>query len=73
MELAMRYTTKEHWDLKNDVGDAIEEMLKVPRGELARLKDDTAYLESEAKDGVARAQERSGVTLNIVRKLVGLC
>jgi tryptophanyl-tRNA synthetase len=64
---------QEHWDLKNNVADAVEEMLKVPRGELVKLRDDTVYLESAAKDGVSRAQERSRVTLNMVRKLVGLC
>jgi tryptophanyl-tRNA synthetase len=72
-EVAMRYTTKRHGDLKNDVTDAVEDMLKVPRAELERLKDDRAYLESVAKDGAARAQERSTATLRMVRKLVGLC
>ena len=68
----MRYTAKGHGDLKNDVADAIEEMLKVPRGELERLKDDRTYLETIAQDGAARAQERSRATLCRVRKLVGL-
>lgn len=72
-EVATRYTTKGHGDLKNDVADAIEEMFKVPRGELERLRDDAAYLESVAKDGAARAQERSRTTLYTVRKLLGLC
>ena len=71
-DVAMRYTTKGHRDLKNDVADAIEEMFKVPRGELERLRDDRAYLESVAKDGAARAQERSRATLCMVRMLVGL-
>lgn len=68
----MRYSTKGHGDLKNDVADVIEEMFKVPRGELERLRDDRAYLESVAKDGAVRAQERARATLCIVRKLVGL-
>jgi tryptophanyl-tRNA synthetase len=72
-DVATRYTTKGHGDLKNDVADAVEEMFKVPRGELERLRDDRAYLESIAKEGAARAQERSTATLRIVRKLVGLC
>ena len=72
-EVATRYTTKGHGDLKNDVADAIEEMFRVPRGELERLRDDRAYLESVAKDGASRAQERSRATLCKVRKLVGLC
>ena len=71
-EVATRYITKGHGDLKNDVADAIEEMFRVPRGELERLRNDRAYLESVAKDGAARAQERSRATLCIVRKLVGL-
>jgi tryptophanyl-tRNA synthetase len=71
-EVATRYITKGHGDLKNDVADAIEEMFKVPRGELEKLMGDRAYLESVAKDGAARAQERSRATLCIVRKLVGL-
>ena len=71
-EVARRYTTKGHGDLKFDVADAIEEMLKVPRGELERLRDDRGYLESVANDGAARARERSRTTLCIVRKLVGL-
>ena len=71
-EVAMRYINKGHGDLKNDVADAIVEMLKVPRSELEKLKDDRAYLESVAKDGAARAQERSRKTLCMVRKLVGL-
>ena len=71
-EVAMRYATKGHGDLKNDVVNAIEEMFRVPRGELERLRNDKAYLESVAKDGAARAQERSRATLCMVRKLVGL-
>lgn len=71
-EVATRYTTKGHGDLKNAVADAIEEMLKGPRSELERLRDDRAYLESVAKDGAARAQERSMATLYLVRKLIGL-
>jgi tryptophanyl-tRNA synthetase len=71
--VAARYTTKGHGDLKNDVADAIEEMFKVPRAELERLRDDRTYLESVVKDGAARAQERSRATLDLVRKLVGLC
>ena len=71
-EVATRYTTKGHGDLKIDVADAIEEMLKVPRGELERLRDNRAFLESVAKDGAARAQERSRAILCMVRKLVGL-
>ena len=71
-EVATRYSTKVHGDLKNDVADAIEEMFKVPRGQLERLRDDRTYLESVAKDGAARAQERSRATLCMVRKLVGL-
>jgi tryptophanyl-tRNA synthetase len=70
MEVAMMYTTKIYQDLKNDLADSIEEMLKVPRG---KLRDDTAYLESVANYGAARAQERSRATLHIFRKLVGLC
>ena len=72
VEVATRYSTKGHGDLKNDVADAIEEMLKAPRGELEKLREDGAYLESVAKDGAARAQETSRATLSIVRKLIGL-
>ena len=71
-EVATRYTTKGHGDLKNDAADAVEEMFKVPRGELERLRGDRAYLESVAKDGAVRARERSRPTLCMVRKLVGL-
>lgn len=71
-EVATRYAALGHGNLKNDVADAIEEMFKGPRRELERLRDDRAYLESVAKDGAARAQERSRATLCIVRKLVGL-
>ena len=71
-KVATRYTGKGHGDLKNDVADAIEEMFKVPRRELERLREDRTYLESVAEDGAARAQERSRVTLCAVRKLVGL-
>lgn len=72
-DVATRYTAKGHGSLKNDVADAIEEMFKVPRGELERLRDDRTYLESVAKDGAARAQESSRATLCLVKKLVGLC
>lgn len=71
-DVATRYTNKGHGDLKNDVANAIEEMIKVPRGELERLRDDRTYLESVAKHGAERAQERSRATLCLVRKLVGL-
>ena len=65
---AARYDTiKGHGDLKTDVKYAIEKMLKVSR--LESLSDDRAYLESVAKDGVARAQEslRARSTLYMFR------
>lgn len=71
-DVATRYTNKGHGDLKNDVANAIEEMIKVPRSELERLRDDRTYLESVAKHGAERAQERSRATLCLARKLVGL-
>jgi len=71
-DVARRYATKHHGDLKADVADAIEQVLSKPRAEFERLKCETAFLLQVAEDGAARARERSDATIREVRRRVGL-
>ena len=71
-QVAMRYANKGHGDLKADVADAIEELLKGPRAEFERLKGEATYLNKVAQTGAIKARERSEVTMQEVRRRVGL-
>ncbi|KAF9480901.1 tryptophanyl-tRNA synthetase [Pholiota conissans] len=71
--LAARYANKGHADLKADVAEAVENMLKGPRSEFERLRHDHKYLADVAKEGAEKAKERSTKTVEEVRSLVGLC
>ncbi len=71
--VAARYTNKGHAELKVDVAEAVENMLKGPRTEFERLREDHTYLAEIAKEGAEKAQERSRKTLQEVRTLVGFC
>ncbi|THH31872.1 hypothetical protein EUX98_g2310 [Antrodiella citrinella] len=71
-EVAKRYVNKGHGDLKADVVDAVEELLRGPRTEFERIKDETAYITEVARAGAAKARERSRLTMQEVRRRVGL-
>ncbi|TFK32598.1 hypothetical protein BDQ12DRAFT_638543 [Crucibulum laeve] len=70
--VALRYQDKGHGHLKADVTDAVEELLKRPRSEFERLKEEKAYLADVAKEGAERAKEKSWTTLKAVRSIIGL-
>lgn len=72
LEVAKRYADKGHGHLKNDVTEAVVELLKEPRGEFEKLKGETAYLAEIAQVGATKARERSEDVLQEVRKRVGL-
>lgn len=71
-EVAVRYHEKGHGHLKVDVTDAVEEMLKGPRAEFERLKNEREYLDEVARMGSARARELSEATMRQVRTTIGL-
>jgi tryptophanyl-tRNA synthetase len=70
--LADRYTESNHGALKKDVVEAVEEALRKPRAEFARLRGEKTFLEQVARDGAEKAQEHSNRTMRDVRKRVGL-
>ncbi|KAF8638851.1 hypothetical protein AX17_001908 [Amanita inopinata Kibby_2008] len=70
--VARRYQTKGHGQLKADVSEAVEELLKGPRAEFEKLRRDRSYLEQVAHMGAEKARERSEATMKIVRTRVGL-
>ena len=72
LAVASRYSDKGHGALKGDVGEAIEEMLRGPRTEFERIRDNKEYLSSIAKEGAEKARAISRETLSQVRRLVGL-
>jgi tryptophanyl-tRNA synthetase len=61
--LAERYTGSNHGTLKKDVVEAVEEALRRPRAEFARLRDEMAFLVQVARDGAEKAREHSDRTL----------
>lgn len=71
-DVATRYHEKGHGHLKADVTDAVEEMLKGPRAEFERLKNEKEYLNEVARTGAVQARQLSEVTMRQVRTTVGL-
>ncbi|GBE82823.1 Tryptophan--tRNA ligase, mitochondrial [Sparassis crispa] len=71
-EAAKRYSDKGHVHLKADVAEAVEEMMKKPRAEFERLREEPAYLTSVSAAGAAKARELSEATMREVRERVGL-
>ena len=70
--LAERYAESNHGALKEDVAEAVEEALRKPRAEFARLRDDRTFLAQVARDGAEKAQKLSDGTMREVRRRVGL-
>ena len=70
--LARRYEASNHGVLKKDVVEAIEEAVRKPRGEFARLREDRAFLLRVAQEGAEKAREYSDRTMKEVRRRVGL-
>ncbi|KAJ3830447.1 hypothetical protein EV361DRAFT_974238 [Lentinula raphanica] len=73
-ETARRYegTGKNHGDLKKDLTEAVEEMVRRPREEFERLSKERGYLEQVAREGAQKARVKSEATMVEVRKRVGL-
>jgi tryptophanyl-tRNA synthetase len=70
--VAKRYETKGHGQLKADVYEALEEMLKGPRTEFEKIRQDIPYLEEVARIGAEKARRKSELTLQEVRTRLGL-
>ncbi|TDL18512.1 tryptophanyl-tRNA synthetase [Rickenella mellea] len=71
-DVAKRYETKGHGQLKADVVEAVEELLKAPRTEFNKLRGETKYLASVSESGLGKARSISQRTLAEVRRLIGL-
>jgi tryptophanyl-tRNA synthetase len=71
-EVAKRYAGKGHGDLKADVAEAIEYMLKGPRGEFQKLRGETEYLKKVATEGAQKSIAISETTMREVRSRLGL-
>ncbi|KAM6500966.1 tryptophanyl-tRNA synthetase [Amanita muscaria] len=70
--VAKQYGTKGHGQLKVDVYEAIEEMLKGPRTEFEKIRRDIPYLERVARMGAEKARQKSELTMCEVRNRLGL-
>ncbi|PFH53576.1 hypothetical protein AMATHDRAFT_137408 [Amanita thiersii Skay4041] len=70
--VAIQYRTKGHGQLKADVADAVEELIKRPRAELEKLKGSIGYLDQIAQSGAEKAKQRAEATLKEVRSRLGL-
>ena len=70
--LAERYAESNHGVLKKDVVEAVEEALRKPRAEFARLREEKEFLAQVARKGAEKAREHSEQTMREVRKRVGL-
>lgn len=71
-EVAKRYAGKGHGDLKADVAEAVEQLLKGPRAEFGRLRGEEDYLTKVATEGAQKAISLSEPTMRDVRSRVGL-
>jgi len=72
VDVATRYERKGHGQLKADVVDAVEELIKGPRAEFGRIRRDTAYLSQISEQGAKKARVLSESTLREVRERIGL-
>ena len=70
--IAARYADKGHGQLKSDVAEAVEELIRGPRAEFERLRGEAAYLDSVAREGAAKARELTEPTMKEVRVRIGL-
>ncbi|KAF8352212.1 hypothetical protein F5887DRAFT_1277883 [Amanita rubescens] len=70
--VASRYESKGHGQLKADVYEALEEMLKGPRAAFEMIRRDTEYLEKVARMGAGKAREKSELTMREVKIKLGL-
>ena len=71
-EIAFQYRNLSHGDLKRDVIEALDDVIKKPREHLLQLKTEKAYLEGVAKDGAEAAKAMTYATLSEVKKRIGL-
>ncbi|KAI5997248.1 hypothetical protein F5J12DRAFT_339576 [Pisolithus orientalis] len=71
-DIAGIYTSKGHGQLKNDVADAVEELLKGPRSEFERIRHEKAFLDEVARKGASKAIVYSGATMEDVKRRIGL-
>ncbi|THU92997.1 tryptophanyl-tRNA synthetase [Dendrothele bispora CBS 962.96] len=71
-QVTKRFEGKNHGALKSEVTEAVQEMLRGPREEYERLKEQKDYLLKVAKEGAERAGEKAEVTMREVRQRVGL-
>ena len=70
--VAARYADKGHGDLKSDVADAVEELIKGPRTEFERLRKEVGYLAEVATNGAEKARALTEPVMKEVRTRVGL-
>lgn len=70
--LAAEYKGKDHAALKADVTEAVETRLKPIREDYLRLKDDEAWLNVVSRTGVRRAREIAVVTMDEVKRKIGI-
>ena len=54
--VAERYAWSNHGSLKKDLADTVEEALRKPRAEFARLREDRTFLGQVARDGAEKAR-----------------
>ncbi|KAI6102260.1 tryptophanyl-tRNA synthetase [Pisolithus sp. B1] len=71
-DVARVYASRGHGQLKSDVADAVEELLKGPRSEPERIRHEKAYLHEIARKGACKAMVHSGATMEDVRQRIGL-
>jgi tryptophanyl-tRNA synthetase len=62
----------DHAGLKALVVDAVEERLKGPRAEYARIRSETGYLKDVLREGAEAARKVAGNTLRDVRRGLGM-
>ncbi|KAF8626263.1 hypothetical protein AX15_004938 [Amanita polypyramis BW_CC] len=70
--IAKRYESKGHGQLKADVYEAVEEMLKGPRITFEKIRQDVQYLDEVARIGAEKARHISELTMKEVRSRLGL-
>ncbi|KAN0109798.1 hypothetical protein V8E52_008904 [Russula decolorans] len=70
--LAERYARSNQGSSKKDVVEAVEEALRKPRAEFARLREDRTFLAQVARGGAEKTQEHCDEMMRKVQRCIGL-
>lgn len=71
-ELSFDYANKTHSELKTDVVDTVESLIRPIRENYRRIREDEAWLRQVSNQGTDKAREIAARTMGEVKRQIGL-